>query len=59
MYTPRDVNDHLRSGKSSSSTDNVDMNVNMDADVDADAAKVVGFVKAAVGSPSTGYEVAK
>ena len=55
------MNDHLRSGKSSSSTDNGDMNVNMnmDADADADAAKVVGFVKAAVGSPSTGYEVAK
>ena len=51
------MNDHLRSGKSSSSTDNVDMKVNMDAD--ADAAKVVGVVKAAVGSPSTGYEVAK
>ena len=61
------MNDHLRSGKSISSTDNVEMNVdvnvnvdmNVDVDADADAAKVVGFVKAAVGSPSTGYEVAK
>ena len=46
------MNDHLRSGKSISSTDNVDMNV------DADAAKVVEVVKA-VGSTSTGNEVAK
>ena len=57
---PRDVNDHLRSGKSSSSTDNEDMNVDADADADvvADAAKVVGVVKA-VDDPSTGYDVAK
>ena len=33
--------------------------MDVDADTDVDAAKVVGFVKAAVGSPSTGYEVAK
>ena len=36
---------------------NVDMNMNMDAG--ANAAKAVGVVKAAVGGPSTGYEVAK
>ena len=50
------MNDHLRSGKSSSLTDNVDMNV--DADADVVAAKVVGVVKA-VDDPSTGYDVAK
>ena len=33
MYTPRDVNDHLRSGKSSSSTDDVDVNVDEDVSV--------------------------
>ena len=60
------MNDHLRSGKSISSTDNVDMNVdmnvNMNADAnmnrDVDAAKVVEVVKA-VGSTSTGNQVAK
>ena len=50
------MNDHLRSGKSSSSTDNVDMD--MAVDVDVDAAKVVEVVNAVCG-PSTGYEVAK
>ena len=55
---PRDVNDHLRSGKSSGSAD--DVNVDEDADVDAGAgaAKVVGVVKA-VDDPSTGHDVAK
>ena len=62
------MNDHLRSGKSSSSTDNVDMNVDMNVDVggevDADAgagagaAKVVEAVEA-VGDPSIGNEVTK
>ena len=44
------MNDHLRSGKSSSSTDNVDMNV------DVDAAKVIEVVKD-VGGRSAGYMV--
>ena len=56
------MNDHLRSGKSISSTDNVDMNVDMNVNVnmnrDVDVAKVVEFVKA-VGSTSTGNQVAK
>ena len=52
------MNDHLRSGKSISSTDNVDMNVAVDVIDDADTAKVVEVVKAVCG-PSTGYEVAK
>ena len=56
------MNDHLRSGKSISSTDNVDMDMAVDVDVDviddADTAKVVEVVKVVCG-PSTGYEVAK
>ena len=54
------MNDHLRSSKSISSTNNVDMNMNVDVDVDVDvgAAKVVEVVEA-VGDPSTGNEVAK
>ena len=56
------MNDHLRSGKSSSSTDNVDMNVDVGVEVDvgagAGAAKVVEVVEA-VGDPSIGNEVAK
>ena len=52
------MNDHLRSGKSISSTDNVDMNVAVDVIDDADTAKVVEVVKVVCG-PSTGYEVAK
>ena len=54
------MNDHLRSGKSISSTDNVDMDMNVAVDVidDADTAKVVEVVNAVCG-PSTGYEVAK
>ena len=55
------MNDHLRSSKSISWTDNVDMNVNVELDVDADAgadaAKFVEAVKA-LGDPSTGNEVA-
>ena len=56
------MNDRLRSSKSISSTDNVDMNMNVvedvNVDVDVGAAKVVEVVKA-VGDPSTGNEVAK
>ena len=52
------MNDHLRSGKSISSTDNVDMNVAVDVIDDADTAKVVEVVKVVCG-PSTGNEVAK
>ena len=53
MYTPRDVNDHLRSGKSSSSTDNVDINVDVDVDVN-----VIDDANTA-NCPSAGNEVAK
>ena len=49
------MNDHLRSGKSSGSTNDDDVNVDEDADA---AKKVVGVVKA-VGCPSAGNEVAK
>ena len=39
--------------------ENVGVNVDVNVNVDEDTAKVVGGVKADVGSPSTGYEVAK